>query len=394
MKSKKEKKNQGDKKTKRRRKRLAEFWDGRDEMNLAEWSLCYPNEAVPAHVNRLEREDEIYDELTKQHVRRSVVIVGSVEHGLLTPKDMDVLNALIQLSSEEKYRDRKLCFLRRDLIELLGWKDEGWSYGRIEKALYRLDSNRINFSAWRDNKAKVWRERGSFGLIASFKIRDSRLKGNGESYFEELSEITWGEALFESFSADYLRKINFRVLMSLSKGTTKQAYRFLDKHFYNGAQLSYDLTRFACEKIGLCKDRDLGRLKSKTGRLLQELVEIGFIESPEFEKAGKRWVITLRQKGQGPGQGRKQNYGQTKGNAAAVTDLEDGDMVKTMDRGIKAHFGPLSPAACRREEKKAFSRWEKEKPQLVTRLHEWRKRGGRGFESLKREILYEYAASV
>ncbi len=82
------------------------------------------------------------------------------------------------------------------------------------------------------------------------------------------------------------------------------------------------------------------------------------------------------------------------GNVAAVTDAEEFDMVNTMDRHIKAHFGPLSPAACRREEKKAFSRWEKEKPQLVTRLHEWRKRGGRGFESLKREILYEYAASL
>jgi hypothetical protein len=118
VKSKKEKTNQGDKQAKRgRRRRLAEFWDGRDEMNLAEWSLCYPNESVPAHVNRLKREDEIYDELTKQYIRRSVVVVGNVEHGLLTPKDIDVLNALIQLSSEEKHRDRKLYFLRRDLID-------------------------------------------------------------------------------------------------------------------------------------------------------------------------------------------------------------------------------------------------------------------------------------
>ncbi len=180
--------------------------------------------------------------------------------------------------------------------------------------------------------------------------------------------------------------------MSLSKGTTKQAYRFLDKHFYKKAKLRYELAHFACEKIGLCQDRDLGRLKSKTRRLLQELVDIGFIESPEFEKAGKLWYITLRRNGQVPRKGMTQNHAQTKGSVVAVTDSEDCEMVKRMDRQIKAHFGPLNPKAYQVEEERAFSRWEKENPQLVTQLHDWMQRGGKAFETLKREILYEYTA--
>ncbi|MDC0935381.1 replication initiator protein A [Pirellulales bacterium] len=387
-------KSKKDKTRRRQRTRLADFWDGRDEMNLAEWSLCYPNESVPRHVTQIQREDEIHDEAANQYIRRKVVVEGSLKHGLLTPLDIDVLSGLIQLSHGSGFGERTLHFVRRDLIGLLGWKDQGWSYGRIQKALYRLDSNRINFSAWRDNKAKVWRERGSFGLIDNFKIRDSRLKAAGGSYVDELSEVTWGDVLFESFSANYLRRINFRVLMGLSKAAAKQAYRFLDKHFYHRPELSYELPQFACEKIGLCKDRDLGRLKAKTSNLLQELVDIGFIESPEFEKAGKRWYITLRQKGNvAKNKATEKNGGDT-GYAAALTNGEDRETVKEMDREINAYFGPLNPNARRAEEGRAFSRWEKANPQLVMRLQDWKQSGGKPFETLKREILYEYAAGV
>jgi len=48
-----------------------------------------------------------------------------------------VLLGLVQLSKLHQFADRKVPFTRYQLVQLLGWRDDGKSYERLEQSLNR-----------------------------------------------------------------------------------------------------------------------------------------------------------------------------------------------------------------------------------------------------------------
>src|SRR3954451_16569962 len=95
---------------------------GRDEMNFAEFPLALLTDRAPSDLKTLETEDQIYDERKGQVISRKLTITSSDKYGLTTPKDEDVLLALIQLTKQaNNFTDRKVCFSRAELLKLLGW---------------------------------------------------------------------------------------------------------------------------------------------------------------------------------------------------------------------------------------------------------------------------------
>ena len=140
------------KKDKRGSAALAEFTDGRDENNLAEFPISLLSDAAQAGQKTIEFEDTLDDWETGKTIVRRVCITGSDKFGLPTAKDDEVLLALIQLTKiANDFTSPEVWFVKRDVLEILGWRNRGWAYDRVEEALHRLKGTSIHYwNSWRD----------------------------------------------------------------------------------------------------------------------------------------------------------------------------------------------------------------------------------------------------
>src|SRR5688500_15705514 len=183
------------------------FWDGRDEMNLVEFPVALLAERAPKGIYTLKFQDEVRDQTTKQIIQRQVTVAATPEYGLPTAKDEEVLLGLLQLSKiTNEFTDPRVLFSRYQLIDLLGWKQEGSSYYRLEKSFDRWKSTSLTYTnAWRDNQKKIWTTRKGFGFLDSYEFRDSRTRLKEKQYdlpFDELhSEFRWNSVLFDSIQS-------------------------------------------------------------------------------------------------------------------------------------------------------------------------------------------------
>ena len=176
--------------------------------------------------------------------------ISAGNHGLTTAIDDEVILSLIQLTKQKNnFTDRKVEFSRHELVQLLGWSMGGASYDRILESLKRWTSVFLQYeNAWRDNRTKTWTTAG-FHIIDKYEITDSRTAGDQLDLIP--SYIVWGEDIFESFQAGYLKPLDYDLCMGLSNSTAKRMYRFLDKRFHHKPDWTFDLKELAHEHIGL-----------------------------------------------------------------------------------------------------------------------------------------------
>src|SRR4051794_11468876 len=101
---------------------------GRDEMNLAEFPITLLSDRADRDVKTIVFEGE-HGQLT---------ITGSDDHGLPTAADSDVIVALIQLTKvKNDFTDPTVTFTRYEVLELLGWPNDGRHYRRLDESLRR-----------------------------------------------------------------------------------------------------------------------------------------------------------------------------------------------------------------------------------------------------------------
>ena len=279
---------------------MTEFADGRDENNLAEFPISLLGDSAPPGLKTIEFEDTLDDWETGQTIVRRVCITGSDKFGLPTAKDEEVLLALIQLTKiANDFTSPEVWFVKRDVLELLGWKNRGWAYDRVEEALHRLKGTSIHYwNSWRDQAKGRWRDSAAIGVIDYFTITDGRYQsGAGSDSERGKSRFCWNKLFFESFEAGYVKKLDFAIYRSLHRPAAKRAYRFLDKRFWHKDEWEFDLRQFACEKLGFSRAYTTGQLKERLRPALGELEEIGFIETPSFRKGrSKIWTLAVVKK--------------------------------------------------------------------------------------------------
>lgn len=269
---------------------------GRDEMNLAEFPITLLTDRVPKDQKEAVYQDEIFDERTGRTLARKLTIQAG-NYGLTTAVDDEVIIALIQLTkNHSNFTKRKVLFTRLELIRWLGWPSHGASYERILLSLQKWTSVYLQYeNAWRDNREKAWTTKG-FHIIESFELNDSRTSGEQLDLIP--SYIIWGEDIFESFQAGYLKPLDYDLCMSLSNSTAKRMYRFLDKRFHHKADWTFDLKELAHEHIGLGRHYEgPAHLKRNLLPAIKELESVGFLEplsdSDRFPKEGKSWKVRL-----------------------------------------------------------------------------------------------------
>lgn len=276
---------------------------GKIEMNICEFPITALSERVPEGVKTLKFHDEIFDDATKLIVRRELTISGSDEYGLPRAMDDDVIVGLIQLTRAfNHFTDSKVEFTRFELIQLLGLKDQGAYYRRIEESLKRWVGVTLYYnSAWRDKGESKWQS-GAFHIIESLHMGDDRHRGprrvKGDGAIRR-SHIVWGREIFKSFRDGYLKELDLDVYFHrIQRPVTRRIYRYLGKHFHRRARYTKDLHVFAFEKIGLSRNYNTGEIKHLLDRSFRELEEIGFLETAtrpnRYVQVGRgEWRVVL-----------------------------------------------------------------------------------------------------
>jgi hypothetical protein len=265
----------------------------RDELNFAEFPIAAVSDVVPDNQKTLEFTDEIFDPSSGKTVARTLTITAADKFGLPTALDDEVLLGLIQLTSEQEFRDRRVHFSRYGLIKLLGWRDESKSYKRVEDSLNRWAGVTLQYrKAWWSKEEKCWVNE-TFHVIDQVSVFDRerierRRKMAKDQPEKALSSFAWNETVFQSFQAGYLKSLDFDFYKSLAGAIAKRMYRFLDKRFYHRGRWEFDLRTFACEHIGLSKNYSNSELKRKLLPAVLELEGRGFITPlPEDERFRK-----------------------------------------------------------------------------------------------------------
>ena len=254
---------------------------GRDELNLAEFPITLLSDRVPKGCKTLVFEDKVFDRQHGEVVTRKLTVTGSDAYGLPTAIDDEVLVALLQLTKLDGFRDPKVRLSRYELLRILGWKDVGKNYQRIEEALNRWMGVTLYYEkAWWDNDAKAWVD-AKFHILDNVqllaKAERERLRRRGQLDLFH-SWFKWNEVVFKSFRADNLKRLDLDTYFHLKSSTAKRMFRFLDKRFYHRSRWEFDLDEFAFQHVGFSRSYDTGQIKAKLLPGIEELEAEGFLE--------------------------------------------------------------------------------------------------------------------
>ncbi len=223
-----------------------------------------------------------YDHAMGRVVERTLIVRGDPEYGLPTAKDEEIYLGLLKYSRDcNRFVEPQVWFSRAALFELMGWPKSDWAYARLTKGMHRLVGVRLSYQdLWRDNRNKQWRDQGAFAILDSFKFRDSRTAGANRFDTEEGSWFRWGNTLFESFDAGYVKRIDYGLVRSL-KPAARRLYRYLDKHFHppDKTRITIDLARLAYQHIGVSPGIELDKVRKRhLGPATEELEQAEFLE--------------------------------------------------------------------------------------------------------------------
>jgi len=260
---------------------------GRDEMNLAEFPLATLADRVPQGCKTLVFEDRTWDRGQRQHVARRLTISASDKFGLPTALDDEVIFGLVQLSKAVNFANRQVSFSRYQLVNLLGWREEGKSYTRLEESLKRWLGVTLYYeNAWWDKLRKRWVD-AHFHLLDNLTLYHRSKRGERSAKSDNdkpLSSFTWNEIIFRSFQAGNLKSIDLEFYRRLKSAVAKRIYRFLDTHFYFSCERRYDLAHFAREHIGLSRNYDTAQLKRRLNPAIKELEDAGYLKPLPVEE--------------------------------------------------------------------------------------------------------------
>ena len=279
--------------------------DGRDELNLAEFPVAALSVRLPKSQKTLVFRDQVWDRGKRQRVTRKLTVSASDKYGLPTALDDEVLVGLVQLTTRGRRLGRTVQFTRYQLLDLLGWRKEGKSYRRLQQSLNRWLGVTLYYDkAWWDKAEQSWVSE-NFHVLESVTLyeRDQhRARGRKVTEPAGLSSFTWSEAIFRSFQAGYLKRLDMEVYRSLRLAIAKRLYRFLDKRFYHRDRWVFDLREFACEHIGISRNNDIGQLKRRLRPALRELESVGVLKPQEEDRryarvARGKWNLIVERSG-------------------------------------------------------------------------------------------------
>jgi hypothetical protein len=261
----------------------------RDELNFAEFPLAQLG-ARDGGQTCLVFSDTVFDRSLGREVTRKLTISPSLQFGLPTPADDEVILGLVQLTSQQRFASRTVPFTRYELIRLLGWTDDSKSYARVKESLFRWLGVTLHYEkAWWSAADQCWVDK-AFHLLDEVKLLDRR---SGTA----VSSFVWNETVFQSFASGYMKRLDFEFYRSLKSDLAKRLYRFLDKRFHHRDQVKFRLTTLAFEHLGVARSYHNGGLKRLVTRPIAELEARGYLATDEERFRSERrgeWAVQFR----------------------------------------------------------------------------------------------------
>jgi plasmid replication initiation protein len=258
---------------------------GKDEMNLAVFPIAALSVRVPKNVKALKFQDTIHGENGKM-VKRTWTVQGGSDCGLPTAGDEDVYVALMELTRQQGFADRRVNFSRYELARRLGWSPCGKTYSRIEQALTRLANVNIHASnAFWDNAKRSY-VTVSFSLIQEYQLYDEKPR-KGEKLRSEppSSFFMWTERLFESFKSGYIKFLDTELYFELSSATARRLFRYLDKKFGRDHRFAIDIFKLAHEHLGISRNyRFVSQIVQQMRPALDDLLSHKYLKTWEVRE--------------------------------------------------------------------------------------------------------------
>lgn len=274
---------------------VPDYQEGRDELNLAEFPIAALSNRVNPKEKTVVFEDFTSDRSTGEIITRRLTVSASDAYGLPTASDDEIILGLLQLSRIQGFRSPKVIFTPYQLMKILGWPPTTKNYRRLNEGINRWLGVTLYYdNAWRDKRTQQWVDRKMHFL----EYAEIYKPGNkGTLAPEGYSCFKWNDLVFQSFQAGNMKTLDFHLFRSLNSGIAKRMFRFLDKRFHFRRKLTFDLERFAFDKMGIPRSyTDTAQIKRRLMPGIVELEEMKVIRRlpPEarFTKARKgTWEV-------------------------------------------------------------------------------------------------------
>lgn len=254
-------------------------------MNLAEFPIA-----------RLGRNDtrltiEYHGQVIDKHagvLEQKWVVSGSAKFGLPTEFAERVLVGLMTLTAREQFTDRKVPFTIYRVLKLLGLTHNQRNYQAVEKALHQLVGITIYSEGafWDKAKQKRVTSKKGFHLLEEFWLKSWESDDGAGEAAGMNGYIVWGERLWESFKAGYIKQLDANFYYSLDNTIARRLYRFLDKRMHYQNQYQIDIFDLAA-RLGMKAYRYPSDVARKLQPAFDELIARNYLRQAEVIKVGK-----------------------------------------------------------------------------------------------------------
>ena len=188
-------------------------------MNLAEFPIACLSSRPDKTLKTLQFEDRIWDRSRSAWTVRRLTISASEKYGLPTALDDEVILGLIQLTRETDFESRHVFFSRYRLIRLLGWRNEGKSYTRLETSLKRWIGVTFYYeNAWWDKAKQSWVDESFHILERVSLVRPAERRRRSRRTTNRRCRCSAGtKSYFAVFSRGYLKSIDMAAVSPAEK---------------------------------------------------------------------------------------------------------------------------------------------------------------------------------
>jgi hypothetical protein len=223
--------------------------EGRDEMNLVELPFALVSYRNTQNIKTIESRWQSRDEDGKvKEVYK--IVTGSDKWGLPTFQAEEVLIAALELTHRQGFRERKVHTTKYEFMSLMKWPDTGHYRRLLTHTLYQIEGVLIATNHFWDREKKKYKEVG-FHIIDEHTFYDEeqkRRKGDKGQLSLAFGYFIWGETLWHSMRAGYIKRLDTAAYFSLRSNLSRRLYRFADKHVHDGG-LEIDLFHLALNKL-------------------------------------------------------------------------------------------------------------------------------------------------
>lgn len=231
---------------------------------------------------------EYYGTFSDKEGQKEMVWKVRSADGLGLPNELGerVLVALLYIGAQNDFSERRMEFSLYQILGILGLKEGSRNYRAVENAIAQLAGILITSeNAWiqKGKDGKLRRARMSKG----FHLIDDYTLWNLEDSEERKSYITWGELVWKSIKAGYIKQLDIDFYYSLKNPLARRLYRFLDKITNYKPSKPYTIDIFAlANKLGMVPQEYPSTVKKIIKNAAQELVDRGWLAEFEFIQSG------------------------------------------------------------------------------------------------------------